>query len=213
MNNKPLDIVKKNNYTISKYPTGFVINYKDGTKEGFFKTDKIDETYLSESLLGKIESVIILALGLTYFTTDVTVVKGRSMQPALRYGQVIIKSKAKAEVKKQLLQKGIIIKFVSPDGDVSIKRIVGVPGDTVTLDTTAVYVNDKLLDRLNTADHPMPNYQKRKYFDKGKASYLIDYIKLKDSEFFVMGDNKDNSIDSRDYGPIHSESILSIIGK
>jgi len=83
---------------------------------------------------------------------------------------------------------------VDDQGTVYIKRIVGTPGDQVNIETDgSIYVNDieliiKNVNNTNNGD----------IFD----------IKLSENEYFLLGDNRENSSDSRMFGPISSDRII-----
>ncbi len=105
---------------------------------------------------------------------------------------------------------GFGMRFVEPDhGDIIvfsnnmtrgndyIKRVIGVPGDTVKLQGKQVYVNGELL----TEDYA--------YFDPKSSvpeGYYLE-VTLGDDEYFVMGDNRCHSTDSRSIGVIHRDDI------
>lgn len=78
-----------------------------------------------------------------------------------------------------------------------LKRIIGMPNETVTIQGNRVYINNELLDE------PYAYY-----------SFLSDdnmSITLGDNEYFLMGDNRLDSIDSRHIGPVTKENITSIL--
>ena len=76
-----------------------------------------------------------------------------------------------------------------------IKRVIALPGETIYVKNGKIYVNDKEISE---------NYTKTITFD-------FDKVKLSDDEYFVMGDNRMNSEDSRSIGPVKKERILGIV--
>lgn len=209
------NVIKSNReYTTLKSNNGIALSYTDGTVEGFVKS-KIKESVYNESKLRHgLELVLLIGLGITYFNTDITIVDGVSMEPTYKNLQMIIKTKSATDVNKILVSRESVVKFISPDGDTSIKRVVGVPGDEIEFDFNVVKINGVVVDKFNSEPHPASNFQKTAYTPGGKVrNFPIDVIKLKSNEYFVMGDNASNSEDSRKYGPIYDTTILSIIRK
>lgn len=196
-----------------KSKNGVALSYNDGNYEGFIKKqqNQIDEVKLTEA----IGLLTIIGLLTTYFTTDVTIIRGTSMAPTLTNNQIIIKSRAARNVAKILVSKNSIIKFVSPQGDRSIKRVVAVPGDEIEIEDIVSRLNKsiKLGNPILKINGKIfgTKIQNNDYYDKYHVKK--EKYKLKLHQFFVMGDNKDYSTDSREYGPIEKSNIISIIEK
>ena len=141
----------------------------------------------------------LLAVVMVYCIGMKTSVIGASMEPALYNGQEIFLNR-------------FVYKFLSPSvGDVVVfkpngnenaqyyvKRVVAVPGDTVQIKEGRLYVNNELADDDGTYD---------KIADPGLA---VNEILLQEDEYFVLGDNRNNSEDSRsaNIGNIRKEYIL-----
>jgi signal peptidase I len=83
---------------------------------------------------------------------------------------------------------------------VLIKRVIGLPGDQVVLKNGRVYINGGLLDEpyVRSACGPRPSL----------PHTTTSRWTIPDNEVFVMGDNRCDSTDSRDFGPIKSSSII-----
>jgi signal peptidase I len=83
---------------------------------------------------------------------------------------------------------------INNQGTVYIKRIVGTPGDQVNIESNgSIFVNNIELEIKN-----VNNTNNGDKFD----------IKLSENEYFLVGDNRDNSFDSRMFGPISSDRII-----
>ena len=127
-------------------------------------------------------------------------VKGSSMEPNFQNNEYIITDKLSYRFGHP--QRGDVIIFkapVNPDVDY-IKRIVGLPGETVAISGGKVYINGKLLNEsyLNDMTPLFPGG----FMDEGVE------IEIPPEHYFVMGDNRPHSSDSREFGPIPENLII-----
>lgn len=127
-------------------------------------------------------------------------VSGRSMVPNLQDGEYLLTEKVsywRSEPKR-----GDVVVFSAPPTRRQdyIKRVIGVPGDQVEIKDGKVLVNGKLLDEAY-----LPSEFKT---DQGRAIQTGRVYTLGADEYFVFGDNRGNSSDSRDFGPIKGSDIV-----
>lgn len=128
-----------------------------------------------------IATALVLAFGM-----QVRVI-GDSMQPTLYNGQSVLVDKALSKIISP--KTGDIIVFL-PNGNVNshyyVKRVVATPGDKIQIIDGALYVNDEI--RMEDSD----------MYDKMEdAGIAANPIKLQSGEYFVLGDNRNSSEDSR----------------
>ncbi len=140
---------------------------------------------------------ILLALLLTQFVIQRNTVIGSSMVPTLCDRDEVFVEKI-SRLFENGLKRGDIVtadtheKTEKGDEMIIIKRVIGVPGDRVTIKDGNVFVNGALLDEpyldpgVRTAPH------REIYAD----------VTLADNEYYLLGDNRTNSRDSRDIGPV-----------
>jgi signal peptidase I len=123
-----------------------------------------------------------------HFVAQRTEVSGRSMEPTLQDGDSLIVDKISYRFKDPQRYDIVVFPFEYEDHTYFIKRIIGLPGETVQIDTSGnIYINGKVLkDDV---------YGKEVIADPGRA---VEPVKLGADEYFVMGDNRNNSMDSRD---------------
>lgn len=127
-------------------------------------------------------------------------VRGQSMDTTFRDGEYILTSKLAYKLGEPT--RGDVIVFKSPDNDEVdfIKRVIGLPGDTVKILDGYVYVNDKKLTE-NYIQHPTNPLE---------GGFLLEgeEVIVPEGHLFVMGDNRPRSSDSRAFGPIPTQSII-----
>ena len=105
-------------------------------------------------------------------------------------------------------ERGDIVVFHAPVvGPVLIKRIIGLPGDEISLNGGSVYINGRRLDEpyVRRVDGlPEPSEP----FSNGLPWSLQEPYTVPSGSYFVMGDNRTDSGDSREFGPIKREQFV-----
>lgn len=146
------------------------------------------------------ELVETIALALILFLVIRQVVQNyriesHSMEPNFVEGQFVLVNKLAYKLGEP--QRGEVLVFHNP-GNTSedyIKRIIGLPGDTVQLVGDAVYINGKELPQPFEHEQNLPDYQ-------------YGPVVVPDNTLFVMGDNRPRSSDSRAIGPIDENLVV-----
>ncbi len=123
---------------------------------------------------------VLLALVIRAFIVEVFMVQGHSMLPTLHDGERLIVSKVHLYYRTP--RHGEIVVFKATDNRDFIKRVIAVAGDEVRVDNNGVYVNGNLLDEPYIMEAARGNY--------GPVTVPVDTV-------FAMGDNRNNSMDSR----------------
>lgn len=127
-------------------------------------------------------------------------IRGASMEPTFYSGEYILTSKI--TYKFRPIQRGDVVVFQSPKNpDIDyIKRIIALPGDTIMLKEGEVYINDFITDEQYIS-------AKSSLWDSGYMKEGLP-IQIPKDEIFVMGDNRPRSSDSREFGPVHIDTII-----
>lgn len=161
---------------------------------------------------------------------DLSSISGASMQPTLLDGDKVWVNKLAYDVKIPFTevslgeladpqQGDVIIIDSSKAGKRLVKRIVGVPGDTIYMQNNALVINGKAADyevvsELENSliiEEQLPNRTHkaqlaRNYYSRSSRSYGPTVVP--EDQFFVLGDNRDNSSDSRVYSFIPRSEII-----
>ena len=141
---------------------------------------------------------IVLA-GLFYFVISLitarVVVEGPSMRPTLASGEWIVVNRLSYKLGSP--QRGDVIVFLPPTNaqtDDLIKRVVGLPGETVEIREGSVRINGRALSESYAVGTTAPD----------------NHWQLGTNQLFVMGDNRELSLDSRSFGPI---ALSQVVGR
>lgn len=145
--------------------------------------------------------VLVLTLLVVRYVGQRTVVMGHSMEPTLSDQDNLLVDKLSYRLHDPKRFDVVVFPYQYADKTYFIKRIIGLPGETVRIDDMgSIYINDELL---------MEAYGKEVIEDPGLAR---DGITLGADEYFVLGDNRNDSSDSR-FVSVGNIKGSQIIGK
>lgn len=131
--------------------------------------------------------VLVMTFLVVTYVGQRTKVSGSSMEPTLSDGDNLIVDKISYRFSDPERFDIIVFPFRYAEKTYYIKRIIGLPGETVYIDEEGhIYIDGEILKE---------NYGKEVIVDPGRA---YEPITLGPNEYFVMGDNRNNSSDSRD---------------
>jgi signal peptidase I len=143
---------------------------------------------------------IAVALLIQAFLVKPYRIPSESMENTLLIGDRVLVDRVSWRFSEPARQN--IVVFHSPlAGPVLIKRIIGMPGDEISLKDGAVYINGKKLDEpyvRQLKGRPVPSDP----FDNGLPWSLQTPYKVPAGSYFMMGDNRIDSGDSREFGPV-----------
>jgi signal peptidase I len=139
----------------------------------------------------------IIAISIRIFIAQPFIVNGASMEPTFQNGEYLIIDELTYRINREP-QRGEVIVFRYPVDTKKffIKRIVGLPNETVRIDNNEIFV-DKASTTIKLVENFLDDYRLRDY-----------EITLEDDEYFVMGDNRNVSSDSRVWGPVNENLII-----
>jgi signal peptidase I len=131
------------------------------------------------------------------FATARFVVDGSSMEPNMHTGQFLIVSKIAYRLDTPRRGDVIVFHYPNNPSEDYIKRVIGLPGDTVTIERGTVYVNGVRLDE--------PYVTMAQQFSGRHASGAWA---VEEGQLFVLGDNRAGSSDSRDWGVLDEDYVI-----
>lgn len=142
--------------------------------------------------------LVLLTVGLisllaTFYLGGVTLyrVDGPSMEPAAVEGDILL---VRPETRYHRYD---LVIAKDPNGEVLVKRLIGLPGDTVTFLDGQLYVNGKLV--------------KESYVHDNKEGSQDLQVTLQDDQYFVAGDHRSVSRDSRTFGPLSGAQLRGTV--
>lgn len=138
---------------------------------------------------------VLLAFGIRTYVAEARYIPSGSMEPTLQINDRLIIEKLSYDF--ELPERGDIVVFRPPaelnQKDAFIKRVIGVPGDTVEVKDGRVYVNSQALEESYIAAPP---------------DYLWGPIEVPEDAYLVLGDNRNKSFDSHYWGFVPKDHIL-----
>lgn len=128
--------------------------------------------------------ILVVVVLIRIFIVTPIIVDGDSMSPTLTDGEMMLLNKLGS------IERNDIVVINNEEGYI-IKRVIALPGESIECRDGVIYINDKK-------------------YDDNFASKTDDFVKqfLNDDEYFVMGDNRLVSMDSRVFGAVTKEEIL-----
>lgn len=155
-----------------------------------------------ETLKEPMFAVLVAIVLIPSFIISNTKVPTESMMPAINPGDYLIVSRLPYYYRDPIRGEIIVFKY---NKDFLIKRIIAVPGDEIDIKENKVYINGELLDEGAYLQDSVKTY----LYAGSKVDF--PYV-IPENYYFVMGDNRLNSKDSRVFGAISRSSIIAKAG-
>jgi signal peptidase I len=189
-------------------------------KKSELRYNEDDERTLLEDILGFIKVFVVSAIVILLFVNFVAhpvCVDGRSMYPTLKDGEFGF-TNVGGVLLNGVKRGDIVVVTMEEKGQKThwVKRVIGMPGDTISCVNDIVFINGKVLDETQYID---PDYRQScvdqfGYFNKVPNADNTDVqdfeeVKLGDDEYYVMGDNRPYSKDSRYVGPVKKSQLFA----
>jgi len=147
-------------------------------------------------LLQFVVIAVILVVGIRAYVAQPFIVSGDSMIPNFENGQYLIVDEFSYHLRTPERGEVVVFKYPRDNSKFFIKRIIGLPGETVTIEDQIVSITEG--DKTTILDEP---------YIQGKT-FKNTALDLKEEEYFVLGDNREASSDSRSWGAVREELIV-----
>ena len=141
---------------------------------------------------------IIIILFLAIYVVGLQQVIGPSMSPTLESNDIIILDKISYKFTK--IKRGDIISLYREKNNSLIKRVIGLPGEYIEFKNNKLYINEIYIDEIYLTN----------VINKDFSLKELGYDKIPEDMYLVIGDNRENSLDSRDIsiGLIKKQEII-----
>lgn len=160
--------------------------------------NKADKTVKGKEIIRDLLIAAVIAFGVSMFVRP-TIVYETSMQPTIDPHDYLLMSKQAYRSKE--VERGDVVIFRSDielentgKKKLLIKRVIGVPGDVITIADGNLYINGSKMEE--------------KYIAKGGTPGKVYNVKVPKGEVFVMGDHREVSRDSREFGCVKQNKIV-----
>lgn len=142
---------------------------------------------------------LVIVVPIRYFVFQPFIVLGASMEPNFHDGDYLIVDELSYRLRAP--ERGEVVVFHYPNDETQrfIKRIIGLPGETIELLGDKITITD-------TAGNQQV-LDESKYLESG-IGFATEKIVLSDNQYFVMGDNRAHSFDSRTWGALSEDEII-----
>lgn len=142
---------------------------------------------------------LIIVIPIRVFVAQPFLVSGNSMVPTFDDGEYLIVDEISYYFEKPTRGQVIVFKYPYDRSKYFIKRIIGLPNETVNIDYGKISIKNASNPKGLSIEE---SYTKDKNWGSRKTS-----MTLSDQEYFVLGDNRNASSDSREWGPLNSKFI------
>ncbi len=145
---------------------------------------------------------LLISLPIRFFIAEPFVVNGASMDPTFATGQFLIVDRLSYRFNEPKRGDVIVFRYPNNPSTYYIKRIIGLPGETVNIKNGIVSIESNSSDSISSTTISEP------YITSNHTSSDTLKAKLGNTEYFVMGDNRRESSDSRAWGPLPEDYII-----
>jgi len=145
----------------------------------------------------EILAIVLVSIYIIYgFIAQPFLVQGASMEPNFGSGDYLLVDEISYQFRDPVRGEVIVFKNPNNPSEFYIKRVIGLPGEEVLVNDGSVVIDGELITE---------DYINEDYLSSGEYVFLLE-----DDEYFVMGDNRPRSFDSRSWGPLEESFIVGV---
>jgi len=148
---------------------------------------------------------LVIIVPVRYFLIQPFYVKGASMEPNFYDHEYLIIDEITYRLSEPKRGDIVVFKYPNNQKQFFIKRVIGLPGERIKFDNGKVYISDE-------PENKAPGLLTESYLEDGIITELptrgYGDVILKDDEYFLLGDNRDQSLDSRVFGVVKRDLIV-----
>jgi len=158
---------------------------------------KTNPTFLAEFIKFAIIAIIVV-FPIRIFVAQPFIVSGASMDPTFAHGEYLIVDELSYRFRNPERGEVIIFRYPEDTSKFFIKRVIGLPGESIVMRNGNI--------RITSDEYPDGADLDQSYLERISTDAFT--VTLKDEEYFVLGDNRTASSDSRVWGPLSREFII-----
>jgi len=152
--------------------------------------------------------VMLIAFAIRYFMIQPFVVDGNSMLPNFINNEYLIAEKLSYDFKQPSRGDVLIFRYPKNPEVIYIKRVIGLPGEQVTIKDNKVYIASSAnSEQKELTENYLPPITETKTSEELAKNQEFKIL-LNENEFFVLGDNRGHSSDSREWGVLPRANII-----
>ena len=151
---------------------------------------------------------LIIVIPIRYFVAQPYIVQGASMEPTFETNQYIIVDELSYRFEKPKRGDVIVLKYPKDTSKFFIKRVIGLPGETLTIKDGVVSIKSPTTNTTITLSEPYIVFAKTDPADNETITLKEDKNNPGNDEYYVMGDNRAASSDSRAWGTLPERLIV-----
>lgn len=189
--------------TLGKYPISYGVCLRFAFIIEYFHYLNMRRFFSSVLEVLEVALIAIVSVFLIRtFLVQPFLVSGASMEPNFSNGDYLLVDEITYKLREPARGEVVVFKYPNNESTFFIKRVIGLPGERIVIEEGEVLVFN--------VDHPNGMELKEYYLERGLETTGRVDVTLKEGEYFVLGDNRSASFDSRSWGVLNEFEIIGL---